>query len=384
MLVVGAGPAGLVLGNLLRAEGIDCLILERRSRAHVEHRARAGFLAANSVRILERNGLADGVNAGGQRHGTCSFRTDHGQFELNYGALGRREMTTVYPQQDLVRDLIAEFLDRGGDIRFDAAVSEVGGVGTDRPWVAAGDRRWHGRFVAGCDGRHGVSRAAVPAGAARRYQRTYGVSWLALLAEAPPSMSTVTYAIHANGFAGHMARTPSVTRYYLQCPPGDDPDRWPERRIWDELGVRMHTQRHGALKQGNVIERRIIDMRCDVIEPIQYGRLFLVGDAASLVSPAAAKGANLAIMAADKLARALATALRHGDEGPLSRYSADCMPHIWRAQEFSQWMIHLLCGGPANNDEEAAFQRAVQLARLDSLRTSRRHQDYFAESYVGI
>lgn len=388
VLIVGAGPAGLVLGNLLRAADIDCLILERQSRAHVEHRARAGYLAANTVRILTDNGLAAGLLRNGQQHDTCMFRTDHGSFELRYGSRGRGEVHTVYPQQDLVRDLIAEYLDRGGDIRFETRVRDLNDVDTNQPWATCegADGEVHQRsceYVAGCDGQHGISRSAVPADAAQRYRRDHGVSWLALLAQAPQSMAAVAYAVHANGFAGHMARSPSVTRYYLQCPRGHDPASWSHERIWEELHLRMRGELHGRLREGQILERGVVDMSSYVMDPIQYGRLFLVGDAASLISPSAAKGANLAVMEAEVLGKALVAHLKGDDEQQLRGYSAACLPRVWRAQEFSHWMINLL-HGPMGDDDEAVFLRALQHARLESLRTSRSHQDFFAENYVGI
>ncbi len=387
VLIVGAGPAGLVLGNLLRAEGIDCLIVERQSREHIERRARAGFLAANSVRILEENGLAAGLLEHGQQHDTCAFRSDHAQFELKYSGLGRGEIHTVYPQQDLVRDLIAEFVDRGGDVRFEMTVVGVNDVDSDRPWIMCRNAdgevyQWRGRYVAGCDGQHGISRQAVTASAVQRYRRDHGISWLAILVEAPQSMAAVAYAIHHEGFAGHMARSPSVTRYYLQCPQADDPARWSDRRIWDQLHLRMWADQYGRLRQGPILERRVVDLCSHVMDPIQYGRLFLAGDAASLISPSAAKGTNLAIMEAEVLAKGLIAGLR-GDEWPLARYSAECLPRIWRAQEFSHWMISLL-HGPAGSSDEAVFLRALQRAHLESLQRSRSHQDFFAENYVGI
>jgi p-hydroxybenzoate 3-monooxygenase len=388
ILIVGAGPAGLVLGNLLRAADIDCLILERQSRAHVERRARAGYLAANTVRILTDNGLAAGLLRNGQQHDTCMFRTDHGAFELRYGSRGRGEVHTVYPQQDLVRDLIAEFVDRGGDIRFETTVRDLNDVDTNQPWVTCRNAdgeldQWACEYVAGCDGQHGISRRAVPSDAARRYRRDHGVSWLALLVQAPQSMAAVAYAVHANGFAGHMARSPSVTRYYLQCPRGHDPTSWAEERIWTELHLRMRGEVYGRLREGRILERGVVDMSSYVMDPIQYGRLFLVGDAASLISPSAAKGANLAVMEAEVLASALIAHLKGDDEQQLVGYSAACLPRIWRAQEFSHWMINLL-HAPMGDDDEAVFLQALQRARLENLRTSRAHQDFFAENYVGI
>jgi p-hydroxybenzoate 3-monooxygenase len=388
VVIIGAGPAGLVLANILRAAGVDCLVLERQSREHVERRARAGFLAANSVRILTDHGLAAGLLRHGQQHDTCLFRTGDAEFELKYSGLGRGEIHTVYPQQNLVTDLIAEYLARGGEIRFSTTVSAVGGAGTDRPWVRTRDadgapHRWRARYVAGCDGQHGVSRQAVPPGAARRYRRDHGASWLAILVEAGPSMAAVGYAVHPEGFAGHMARSASVTRYYLQCPPGDDPGAWSDERIWAQLRLRLNADRYQPLRQGPVIERQIVDLSSHVMEPFQYGSLFLAGDAASLISPSAAKGANLAVMESEVLARALVAALTRGDPEPLARYSADCLPRIWRAQEFSYWMINLL-NAPAGDGDEATFLRALQRARLEDLRHSRAAQDHFAENYVGI
>ena len=377
VLIVGAGPAGLVLGNLLLAKGIDTLILERGSRAKVETRARAGFLGANSARVLTEHGLAAGMLRSGHSHDTCAFRDEHGEFELNYGELGRGEVHTVYPQQNLVTDLIVEYLDRGGRLRFDVTVTDID---AETATVRHEQGEAHGRFVVGCDGSNGIARRAVPAS---RHTRDHGIAWLAVLAEAPPSMPTVTYAMHDNGFAGHMARSPQVTRYYLQVPPNDDPAAWSDERIWAELGTRMRTDRFGPLRQGPVTERRIVRLRSDVADPMQHGRLFLAGDAASLISPSAAKGANLAIMQAEVLARALTEALQRDDEQALRDYSRTCLPRIWRAQEFSHWMITLL-HGPAAAEPDAGFQRVLRRARLDSLRDSRAHQDFFAENYVGI
>jgi p-hydroxybenzoate 3-monooxygenase len=387
--IVGAGPAGLVVGCMLRDAGVDCTVVERQSRAHVESRARAGFLAANTVRVLDENGLADGLHANGHQHTACAFRGDGVEFELAYDGLGNGEVHTVYPQQDLVRDLVASFLDRGGEIQFDSEVVAVDGIEGDRPSVAY--RAAHGelhvlgaRYIAGCDGQHGVTRAALLAATpVRRYDRDHRVSWLAVLARAPQSMPATVYAIGEHGFAGHMARSATVTRYYLQCPRGEDPAAWSDDRIWDELGRRMRTDQFGPLNEGPIFERGVVDMSSTVLDPMQHGRLFLGGDSASLISPSAAKGANLAVMESEALAAGLVAVLVDGDAAPLARYTSDCLPRIWRAQEFSHWMINLL-HGPDGDGEEAVFLRALQHARLLSLQSSRRHQDYFAENYVGI
>lgn len=381
VLIVGAGPAGLVLGNLLQAQGIDTLMLERGSHEHVTTRARAGFLGAHSARVLTEHGLGAGMLRNGRSHRTCAFRTVDGQFELDYGTLGRGEVHTVYPQQNLVTDLIAEYVGCGGDLRFGVTVTDVDAeTATVGFRHADGTGRATGRFLAGCDGSNGVTRTAIPAS---RATRDHGIAWLAVLAQAPPSMEAVTYAIHDNGFAGHMARSSTVTRYYLQVPPDDDPAAWPDERIWAELSVRMRVGQFGPLRPGPVTERRIVHLRSDVVDPMQHGRLFLAGDAASLISPSAAKGANLAIMQAEILARALTDAVGRDDERALADYSRTCLPRIWRAQEFSHWMITLL-HGPADTEPDAGFQRILRRTQLDRLRDSRAHQHLFAQNYVGI
>ncbi|WP_042425719.1 4-hydroxybenzoate 3-monooxygenase [Streptacidiphilus anmyonensis] len=388
MVILGAGPAGLVLGNLLQAGGIDCVVLERADRAHVQSRARAGYLAANTVRILEENGLAAGLRRNGQPHAVCEFRTEDGRFRLDYGSLGPCGPHTVYPQQELVTDLLTHYLDAGGRLSFETEALAVLDADGARPSVAVrtADGRqghWQGRYVAGCDGRHGAARRSLPAGVVR-HRRDHGVSWLGLLAEAPPSLDAVGYAVHRRGFAGHMARTPEVTRYYVQVERGEPAGAWSEQRIWDELALRMHAADYGPLRGGRIVQQSVVDLESDVLEPLRHGSLFLVGDAASLISPSAAKGANLAVLEAEILARALVDDLAHGDPAGLDRYSARCLDHIWRAQEFSHWMIQLLHSPPGPVGGETLFHDALRRSRLELLRTSRTHQQWFAEGYVGV
>ncbi len=390
MVVLGAGPAGLVVGNLLQARGIDCVVLERAGRAQVQARARAGFLAANTVRILERHGLDEGLRLRGRGHSTCEFRSADGRFRLDYGGLGRGERHTVYPQQELVSDLLARFLGLGGRVDFGVEAVAVLDADTGQPSVTVRDadgrpRRWHARYVAGCDGRHGAARRSLPVGSVRRHHLDHGVSWLGLLAEAPPSLDAVGYAVHERGFAGHMARTSEVTRYYVQCERGTPAGAWSEERVWEELELRMWADKYGPLHRGRLLQRAVVDLESDVLEPLRHGSLFLVGDAAALVSPSAAKGANLAVLEAEILADALVDDLVHGDSKGLDAYSTRCLAHIWRAQEFSHWMIRLLhrpSSGEAGGS--AAFHDSLRRARLSSLRTSRSQQDWFAEQYVGV
>ena len=388
VVILGAGPAGLVLGNLLHAQGINCAILERAGRAQLGSRARAGFLAADTVRTLQRHGLADGLRRRGREHRTCEFRTDDGRFRLDYGGLGSGDPHTVYPQQELVDDLLTQYLDAGGRISFETEAVAVVGADGARPAVTAREPdgrpvSWQARYVAGCDGRHGAARRSLPPGSVRHHRSDHQVSWLGLLVQAPPSLDAVGYAVHDRGFAGHMARTPEVTRYYLQCDRGSSPDAWSEDRIWDELAARMRAADYGALHRGPVLQRTVVDLRSDVLDPLRHGSLFLVGDAGSLLSPSAAKGANLAVLEAEILARALVDDLAQGDPGGLDRYSPTCLAHVWRAQEFSRWMIRLLHRTPGQ-DAGAGFDDELRRSRLEALRTSRVQQDWFAENYVGI
>ncbi|WP_436774350.1 4-hydroxybenzoate 3-monooxygenase [Yinghuangia sp. YIM S09857] len=388
VVVLGAGPAGLVLGNLLQDRGIGCVILERATQQHVRTRARAGFLAANTVRVLERNRLADGLRRRGREHSVCEFRTEDGRFRLDYSRLGAGERHTVYPQQELVSDLLTRYLGAGGRIHFETEAVAVREADGNRPWVEARDPdgrpvRWDARYVAGCDGRHGAARRSIPPGTVRRHHRDHGISWLGLLADAPPSFDAVGYAVHPHGFAGHMARTPETTRYYLQCDPGMPPDAWSDARIWDELAVRMRASDYEALREGPIVQRAVVGLESDVLEPLRHGSLFLAGDAASLISPSAAKGANLAVLEAEILAAALAEDLRGAGPEALQGYSAQCLEYIWRAQEFSHWMIRLLHSAP-EADRDSLFQDRLRRSRIEALRTSRTQQDWFAENYVGI
>ncbi|GLV84632.1 4-hydroxybenzoate 3-monooxygenase [Streptomyces lavendulae subsp. lavendulae] len=387
MVILGAGPAGLVLGNLLLRNGIDCVVLERTGRDDVRNRARAGFLAANTVRILARNGLDEGLRRYGQEHGVCEFRTGDGRFRLDYRRLGRGEPHTVYPQHELVADLLARYLDAGGRIRFATEAVAVHDADGPTPSVTVREEdgrpgRLRARYVAACDGRHGAGRRSLPPGAVRHH-RDHGVSWLGLLAEAPPSLDAVGYALHPRGFAGHMARSAEITRYYLQCAPGTRADAWSEERIWDELDLRMRATEYGPLLRGPVVRRTVVDLWSDVLEPLRHGSLFLVGDAAALISPSAAKGANLAVLEAEILAHALTRALAHGDPDALDGYSQQCLVHIWRAQEFSHWMIGLLHETPDSEDAHR-FRERLRHARIAALRTSATQQHWFAENYVGV
>ncbi|MEV3858891.1 4-hydroxybenzoate 3-monooxygenase [Streptomyces sp. NPDC050095] len=387
VVIVGAGPAGLTVGNILRAAGIDCVVLECETRAFIEQRPRAGVLEEGAVRGLEVRGLAANLLARAERHTTCEFRFEGQQHRFPYGELtGQHHF--VYPQPLLVTDLVREYADvRGGDIRFDVGDVTLHDLDTDHPAVSytcpdTGQRQLlHCDFVAGCDGARGVSRAALPPGRARVARHDYGIGWLALLAQAPPSADSVLFGMHPEGFAGQMPRSKEVTRYYLQCPPGDDPDNWPDERVWDQLHRRLAADGVAPLTEGPLIEKRVLDMHDYVVEPLRHGRLFLAGDAAHLVAPIAAKGMNLALHDAFLLGDALtAHARRHPDaEAQLEAYSDACLRRVWDYQEFSQWLSEVYHGVAAGDP----FRAGTTLARLRRLFASPHAAAAFAEQYLG-
>ncbi|MFG2602014.1 4-hydroxybenzoate 3-monooxygenase [Streptomyces sp. NPDC048514] len=384
VVVVGAGPAGLTVGNILRAAGVDCLVLETESREFIEQRPRAGVIEEWAVRGLERRGLAGPLLDRAERHSECEFRFDDSGYRFAYHELTGHHHW-VYPQPLLVTDLVREYADvRGGEIRFGVRDVRLHDLDSDRPAVSytdpdSGERRLvHCDFVAGCDGARGASRAALPEGA-RISRHDYGIGWLALLAEAPPSADCVLFGVHPEGFAGHMPRSPELTRYYLQCPPGDDPDNWPHDRVWAELQQRLRAADRPPLKEGRLLEKRVLDMHNYVVEPMVFGRLFLAGDAAHLVAPIAAKGMNLALNDAFLLGDALVAYLSEGDASGLDGYSEACLRRVWDYEEFSEWLSEIY-HGTSHGDP---YRAGTALARLRRMFTSPAAAAAFAEQYLG-
>ncbi|GGL87886.1 4-hydroxybenzoate 3-monooxygenase [Streptomyces fumigatiscleroticus] len=383
VVVVGAGPAGLTVGNILRAARVDCLVLETETREFIEARPRAGFIEEWAVRGLQARGLAGRLLERAPTHTECEFRVGGEAHRFGYTKLtGHRHF--VYPQPLLVTDLVREYADvRGGAIRFGVRDVRLHGIGTDQPSVSyvcpgTGERRVvRCAFVAGCDGARGVTRTLLPPERTSRHD--YGIGWLALLAEAPPSSDCVVFGIHGRGFAAHMARSPEVTRYYLECPPGDDPENWPHERVWAELHERLAASGARPLTEGRLIEKRVLDMHNYVVQPLVRGRLFLAGDAAHLTAPIAAKGMNLALHDAFLLGDGLVARLTKGDDSGLSGYSEASLRRVWQYQEFSLWLSDVFHGASSGD----AFRAGTTLARLRRVLSLPSAAASFADLYIG-
>lgn len=381
--IVGAGPAGLLLGRLLRQNGIDSVVLELRSRGYIENRVRAGVLEHQTVDILNEAGIGERMAREGLQHHGVVLRFNGQTHRIDLADLTGRGVT-VYGQQEVVKDLVAARLASGDPLHFEVSDVSVQGCETDAPEVhfVFGGAATHLRcdFIAGCDGFHGVCRPSVPAGTLQTFERAYSFAWLGILADAPPSSEEIVYASHDNGFALLSMRSPTVSRLYLQCAPDEDLGRWPDERIWRELQTRLASNDGFRLTTGPVQQKAVTPMRSFVTEPMQYGRLYLAGDAAHIVPPTGAKGMNLAVADVYVLARALTHHYRSGNSDQLAAYSATCLRRIWKVQRFSWWMTALL----HRFDDHNAFDRRRQLAELDYFTSSRAAEQTLAENYVGL
>ncbi len=380
--IVGAGPAGLLLSHLLHLRGIESIVLERHSRDYVENRIRAGVLEHTTEDLLVQSGLGQRMQAQGLPHEGVNLRFNRRDHRIDFRALTSRHVM-VYSQHLLVQDLIAARLAADGEILFAADDVAIHDITTDHPRITW---RQDGRaaaldcaFIAGCDGFHGICRVSIPADAVRIFEREYPFGWLGILAEAPPSSPELVYVNHERGFALLSLRSPSISRLYLQCAPDEDIAGWSDDRIWAELCAR--TERDGfTLRQGRILQKGITPMRSFVVEPMQYGRLFLLGDAAHIVPPTGAKGLNLAVADVTVLASALEAYFTAGSTDLLAAYSAACLSRVWKVQRFSWWMTSML----HRFAQHGAFDRRVQLAELEYLAGSTAAATALAENYVGL
>jgi p-hydroxybenzoate 3-monooxygenase len=379
--IVGAGPAGLVLAHLLRQRGISCVVLERQSRSYVEARIRAGVLEHGTVDLLTSLGLADRLHRERMVHHGIELLFEREAHRIPLTDLAGREIT-IYGQHEVVKDLIAAW---PGPLHFSVSSVALSDLDSPSPTVSYVDSDGSPQVlrcdvIAGCDGFHGVSRSSIPDGVLTVYQRDYPHAWLGILAETAPSSDELIYAHSSRGFALHSMRSPSVTRLYLQVKPDEDLAGWPDERIWSELRARLaRSDESWSLADGPILERSVAAMRSFVVSPMQYGRLFLAGDAAHIVPPTGAKGLNLAVADVKVLADALTTWYETGDQAPLDAYSETCLRRVWRVQHFSWWMTSML--HPTGDDP---FDLALQLSQLRYVTSSRAAATSLAENYVGF
>jgi p-hydroxybenzoate 3-monooxygenase len=382
--IVGAGPAGLLLSHLLHLRGIESVVLEARSRDYVEHRVRAGVLEQGTVDTLVSSGAGERMLREGLVHHGIELRFGGRGHRISFEKLVPGRAITVYGQQEVVKDLIAARLAADGQILFEVADVVPERIEGPRPEVSFTHRgqrmSLQGDFIAGCDGFHGVCRDAIPPGVLRFFDKEYPFGWLGVLAAVAPSSEELIYSSNDRGFALHSMRSPELSRLYLQVAPDEDIANWPDERIWAELRARLETVPGWSLSTGPVVEKGITAMRSFVAEPMQFGRLFLAGDAAHIVPPTGAKGLNLAAFDVSVLTEALAAWYSGGDVMLLDGYSQACLRRVWRAQHFSWWMTTLL----HSFDHWDAYDRRLQQSYLDYVCSSDAASTSLAENYVGL
>jgi p-hydroxybenzoate 3-monooxygenase len=382
--IIGGGPAGLLLARLLHRAGIDCVVLEARTREYVERRQRAGMLEQGTVDALREAGAAERLEAEGLVHQGIELRFDRERHHIDFPALTGGRSVTIYAQTEIVKDLVALQLADGPPLLFEAEALAI-----EKPESAAPVVRFlhEGReqtlgcdWVVGADGFHGISRDTFPVASSRSYEHDYPYSWLGILADVAPSCEELIYARGEGGFALHSMRSPYVSRLYLQVPNGTDPEEWPDDRVWDELAARFAVDADWTLDRGPITAKSVTPMRSYVHEPMRHGRLLLAGDAAHIVPPTGAKGLNLAVSDIRVLGRALAEWHRGGSEQLLDSYSQTCLARVWQATRFSYDMTKMLHAQPDGD----AFENRLQLARLRRITASRHAAAELAANYSGL
>jgi p-hydroxybenzoate 3-monooxygenase len=381
--IIGAGPSGLLLGQLLHRAGIDAIVLEQRSPEYVLARIRAGVLEQGTVELLERAGVGKRLRAEGLPSGYFGVAYGGRRLRFDLRDLVGRNMT-VYGQTEITRDLMDARAAAGAKTVYEAEQVSLHGFEGAKPVV-----RWlqDGRaqelecdFIAGCDGFHGVSRPSVPQRAMRCYEREYPFGWLGILSDTPPVDGEIFYAVHERGFALCSMRSMTRSRLYVQVPLTDRIEDWPDERFWDELKRRIDPEAAAKIVTGPSIEKSIAPLRSFVAEPMRFGRLFLAGDAAHIVPPTGAKGLNLAASDVHYLSEALTAWYRNGDSSRLDRYSERALARVWKAERFSWWLTRLMHRFP----EEGEFLWRMQQAELEYLASSPAAQTALAENYVGL
>jgi len=381
--IIGAGPAGLLLARLLHVAGIGSVILERRDRVYVEARIRAGVLERGTVALLEQAGVADRLHQDGLVHDGATFTFAGGRMRIDFRALTGKTVV-VYGQTEVTKDLIAARLAGDGPIVWNAENVAIHDIDGDRPrltWAEAGTpQSLDCDFVAACDGFHGVGRQTVPKSVLETFERVYPFGWLGILADVPPCSHELIYASHVSGFALASMRSATRSRYYIQCPPDEKIESWPDARLWDEIRLRLGPEDGTKVVTGPSIEKSIAPLRSFVATPMQHGRLFLAGDAAHIVPPTGAKGLNLAASDVHYLSRALVAFYKTGQRGLLDGYTETALARVWKAERFSWWMTGLM----HKLHPPKSFEARMQQAELAYLASSRAAQTALAENYVGL
>ncbi|MFI5591915.1 4-hydroxybenzoate 3-monooxygenase [Amycolatopsis sp. NPDC051758] len=374
--IIGAGVAGLTLGNMLQRNGIACVVLEKHHRGHVEQRQRAGTVDSRGVHMFRDWGLQEVVESDAFPEVESGFFIDGEELPIDFAEDDNKD-SIFCPQQVLVRNLTDLFLRGGGDLRFEADGVSLADISGEHPVVRSGETVLSCDFIAGCDGDRGVSRTAVPAGALTRYSHEFGYSWLSVLAEVPTDPSGM--AIHSRGLAGMIPRGAHASRIYLQCRVDDTLAQWPDERVWSELEARFGK----PVATGRIADKRLVPLRSVVHSPMHHGKLYLLGDAAHIVPPMSAKGINLALHDAEVFARAVIKHTEDGDPSLLDAYSETCLRHVWNYQAFATWITEVMhnAGDPSHEGE---FRKQVARAELQRQFTSPAANRLFGELTAGV
>lgn len=381
--IIGGGPSGLILSQLLHRAGIDTVVLERRTRDYVLSRIRAGVLEFGAVNMLRKAGVGDRMDREGFVHDGVYLAAQNRGFRIDFKGLVDKQVM-VYGQTEVTQDLYAARDAMGGVVIHEAEGAQPHDLKTDAPFVTyhkdGAEHRIDCDYVIGCDGFHGVSRTCIPASVLKTYERIYPFGWLGVLSETPPVSDELIYANHERGFALCSMRNKNLSRYYIQVPVDDAIEKWTDAAFWDELRRRIPEDAAGRIVTGASIEKSIAPLRSFVAEPMRWGRLFLVGDAAHIVPPTGAKGLNLAMSDVHYLYEALLSRYTDGDEAGLEGYSELALARIWKSTRFSWWMTTTLHRFP----DQAGFDQRIQETELAYLESSRIARAALAENYVGL